>query len=258
MKRISVLLSVLLILSVCIPAFAASPQIVDGADLLTASQEVELETRAEALINEYGMDVVILTVDSLGYKSATAYADDYFDYNGYGIGPRKSGVLFLISMEDRDWAISTCGDAIDALTDYGLDQLFDSVADDLADDDFYSAFSVYLTELDVYFKAYEAGTPIDKEITVLDIIPVILISLVLGLIVAAIIIWCMTRSMNTARAQSGAQSYVTPGSFDLTNQQDIYLYSHTYRVRRAESSSGGSSTHRSSSGRSHGGRSGKF
>lgn len=258
MKKISILLCLLMILAICTPAYAASPKIVDKADLLTDSQEAVLASKAEALTDEYAMDVVILTVDSLGYKSATAYADDYFDYNGYGIGPRKSGVLFLISMENRDWAISTCGDAIDALTDYGLDKLFETISDDLSDNDFYSAFSTYLTELDTYFEAYEEGSPIDKEVTPLDMIPVVLISLVLGLIVAAIVIWFMTRSMNTARAQRSAQSYVTPGSFDLRNRQDIYLYSHTSRVRRAESSSGGSSIHRSSSGRSHGGRSGKF
>jgi DNA primase len=43
------------------------------------------------------------------------------------------------------------------------------------------------------------------------------------------------------------------GSYDLFRCHDIYLYSHTSRTRKSESS-----THSSSSGRSHGGRSGRF
>lgn len=256
MKKLSVLLCLILTLS--ISAFAASPKIVDDADLLTASQEATLETRAEALASEYGIDVVIVTVDSLGYKTATEFADDYFDNNGYGVGPRYSGVLFLLSMEDRDWAISTHGNAISALTDYGLDQLFGSISGELEENNYYTALSDYLTELDVYFEAYANGTPIDREASLADVLPFLLGGLVLGLIAAAATIYVMKRGMNTARAQNSAQSYVTPGTFEMGVQRDIFLYSHTSRVRRSESDSGGSSTHRSSSGRSHGGRSGKF
>lgn len=262
MKKISCLILCLaMILSLGITALAAggTPKIVDNAGLLTTSEENTLEAMAEALVDEYDIDVAIVTVDSLGHKSAEAYADDYFDDNGYGVGSRHSGVLFLISMEYRDWHISTCGKGIDALTDYGLEKLFDSISDELADNDFYEAFTAYLTELDKYFDAYESGHPIDKTLTFFDFIPGIIFGLLVGAAVAAIVVGVMKRGMNTAHAQHSAQSYVTPGTFDLQMQRDIYLYSHTSRVRKSESSSsGGSSTHRSSSGRSHGGRGGKF
>lgn len=261
MKRLSVLiLCFALLLSCTIPVFARSndAKIVDGAGLLSPTQEANLLLKAQELIDKYSIDVVIVTVDSLKGKTATAYADDYFDYNGYGEGYKDSGVLFLLSMEHRDWAISTHGDAIKALTDYGIDTLFDSISDDLADDDFYSAFTDYLNELDVYFKAYENGEPIDRRITFINFLPAIFFGLLIGSIIAAVVIWSMKRSMNTARAQHGAQSYVTPGTYNLQVQRDIYLYSRTSRTRRSQNSSGGSSTHRSSSGRSHGGRSGKF
>lgn len=261
MKKFSVLiLCFAVLLSFVIPVYANDnlDKIVDRADLLTLKQEANLLQQANELVDEYGIDVVIVTVDSLNGKTATAYADDFFDYNGYGVGSKDSGVLFLLSMEHRDWAISTHGDAIKALTDYGIDTLFDSISDELADDDFYSAFTAYLKELDVYFQAYEDGDPIDKEITFFNLVPAILFGLLTGSIVAAIVIWGMKRGMNTARAQNSAQSYVTPGTYDLQVQRDIFLYSRTSRVRRSQNSSGGSSTHRSSSGRSHGGRSGKF
>lgn len=255
MKKFTILLCLLLFLSIGVSAFAVNPKIIDDAGLLTVSQISILESKALKLEQKYGMDVAILTVESLNGRSATAVADDYFDYNGYGSGSERSGVLFMICPEDRDYAISTSGKCIDALTDYGLEQLFDSISDDLAEDDYYRAFSGFLTELPNYFDAYEAGEPIDRKVS---LVPFILVGLVIGLIAAGITVWVMASGMNTAKPQRSAQSYVSPGTFRITAQRNIFLYSNVSKVRKAETSSGGSSTHIGSSGRTHGGRSGKY
>ena len=42
-----------------------------------------------------------------GGKTAEAYADDYYDYNGYGYGENDDGLLLLVSMGEREWAITT-------------------------------------------------------------------------------------------------------------------------------------------------------
>lgn len=276
MKKIWMLLLTLsLVFTFAIPASAANdaPKIVDQANLLTDTQRSTLETMAQKLVERYDMDVVILTVDSLSGKDITNYADDYFDYNGYGIGSNHSGVLLMLSMEDRDWAISTCGDAIAALTDYGQELLMDQVLVKLKDNQYYEAFRTYLTELDDYFLAYKNGEPVDDNfrpyessepgVNGVDIVFIIVFSLVAGLIVAVITIAIMRFGMKTTRPQRGAASYIKSGSYHLHSQKDLFLYSRTSKTRRAESSSGsssyrGSSTHRSSSGRSHGGSSGKF
>lgn len=276
MKRIWMLLLTLsLVFTFAIPAFAANdaPKIVDQANLLTDTQRSTLETMAQNLVERYDIDVVILTVDSLSGKDITNYADDYFDYNGYGIGSNHSGVLFMLSMEDRDWAISTCGDAIAALTDYGQGLLMEQVLPELKDNNYYEAFRTYLTELDDYFMAYENGEPVDDyfrpyesskpSVSGLDIMFLVGFSLFVGLIAAAVTIVIMRIGMKTTRPQRGAASYVKSGSYHLHNQKDLFLYSRTSKTRRVESSSGsssyrGSSTHRSSSGRSHGGSRGKF
>ena len=63
------------------------------------------------------MNVVVVTENSLDGKSAQDYADDFFDYNGHGYGDDDSGVLFLIGMDERKWAITTYGYGITAFTD---------------------------------------------------------------------------------------------------------------------------------------------
>lgn len=121
-KLICLILCLLLLPSLFLSVGAEQQYVIDNADLMSSSEEAALEEKAQALRQEYGMDVVILTVDSLDGKRPQEYADDYYDYNGYA----NDGVLFLLSMEERDWYISTKGNAIYALTDYGIQQVGES------------------------------------------------------------------------------------------------------------------------------------
>ena len=74
------------------------------------------------------VDVVIVTVASIEGKTATEYADDYFDYQGYGYGEKSDGILLLVGMKERVWAISTHGSlGISAFTDAGLDYIKEDV-----------------------------------------------------------------------------------------------------------------------------------
>lgn len=248
---ICLLLAALLLLSLVFPVFAAAPKIVDEADLVTDEEAAILEARAQELADQYEMDVVIVTVQSLNGQDITNYADDYFDYNGYGIGSRYSGVLLLIAMDTREWAISTCGDAIQAIPDWAIEDLSDAMSSYLSVGAYYYAFSEYLNALERRFAAYIDGQTVDAG----DYLRVVVVSLLVGAAVGGIAILVMRGMMNTARAQSGATSYLTAGSFHLSRRLDIFLYSNVSRTRRAQSSS---STHRGSSGRSHGGGRGRF
>lgn len=255
-KILSILVCVVLTLLPCpVSASTDLPRIVDYADLLTQYEEVILETSAAALADTYGIDVVILTVDSVDYWDISAYADDFFDNNGYGIGSDHSGVLLMLSMEDRDWVISTCGKGIDALTEYGQEIIMDSVLVHLREDAYFQGFQVFLSELDTHFEAYEAGNPIDYEMGASDYAIRILLALGVGAVAGFVTITVMKSGMKTSVFQRGAKNYVVSGTYQLRNQRDIYLYSNVTKVRRSSDSSG---THRSSSGRSHGGSRGKF
>lgn len=285
MRRLTtLLLAFLLIAALAVPVLAVTPKIIDNADLLTDSEEAVLEAKAQTLADQYEIDVVILTVSSTNGQYIESYADDYYDNNGYGIGPDYSGVLLVLAMDTREWAISTCGDAIYALTDYGIEALFRAMANELSYDEYYAAFGTYLDELPRYFEAYENGDPIDgyhsdydgpgtyipgtqddiiyydPEPDAGDYLRIVFVSLFIGAAVGGIAILVMRGQMNTAKAQSGATSYLRDGSFRLTRHLDLFLYSRVNRTRRQQSSggSGGSGVHRSSGGRSHGGGHGRF
>lgn len=244
-----------------IPQERQLPRLVDEADLLTAGEEESLLSLLDEISERQQCDVVVVTVDSLEGKSSTAYADDFYDYNGYGMGPGDDGVLLLISMEYRDWAITTYGFGITALTEAGLDYIEEQFLPKLSAGDYYAALERFASVCDRFLAQAREGTAYDRDHMPLEPLDSIwiLISLVIGAVLALIITGVMRGQLKSVRSQPLASDYVKPGSFALTEQRDLFLYRTVVRhARPKESSSGGSRTHTSSSGRSHGGSHGKF
>lgn len=264
MKRIfGIFLTVIICFSIfSIAAVADNDKynyVIDEAGLLKDNEIKNLSDSIEELTNKYDIDIVLLTVDSLNGKTSTAFADDFYDYNGYN----KDGILFLISMEERDWAISTKGYGIEVFTDYGQEFIFDSMKDDLADNEFYSAFTTFVKQCGKFIKQADSGEPYDvynKVKTSAFYLKTIIISIIIGLIIAIIVTLILKGQLKSVRSQHNANSYVRNGSVKLTGGQDIFLYKNISKIKKetASSNGGGSSIHTSSSGSAHGGSSGKF
>ena len=274
MKKLTSLLLAVLLMSCLVLSVSANSvsYIADDAGLLYSDEAAVLEEKAANLSAIYGIDAVILTIDSLGGVSAQDYADDYYDHNGYG----EDGVLFLLAMEEREWYISTCGTVIYALTDYGIQQMGEAILPYLSSGSWYDGFAFFLDRLPYYLDAYVSGTPVDgyadysgdyyhgqqDEIVYYpqEKNPSFPLSLLIGLASGGIAIGIMRAMMNSKRAQRGASAYLKDGSWNLHMHRDIFLYSNVSKTRRQQSSSsgGGSSVHRSSGGRSHGGGGGRF
>ncbi len=181
-------------------------------------------------------------------KDAQRYADDYYDYNGYG----PDGILLLLVMDTREWVISTSGTVMDTMSVYDCDNLFESAASYISAGNYAAGFERYLSQLPMYVyptnpNAVPQETPVPAKLG---------FALFIGLLIGGIVIFIMIRSMRTVRPKRAAAEYVDRNSFRMHTQRDFYLYSHTTRTKiESNTSSGG---HRSSSGRSHGGSRGRF
>lgn len=247
-RFISLVLSFMLLFSISLQVCGqvSLPLVIDNADILSVEVEDTLEKNAQALRSEYQCDIVILTVNTLHSKSAQEYADDFYDRYGYGIGVNHTGILFLVAMEEREWYISTCGDAIYTFSDADTQRLGEYAFSHLYGSNYSDVFYAYLSSLPQYFVSDDNS-------------PNVALSVVIGLIVASLAILIMRSSMRTNRRQQGAVNYVKSGTFHIKQQQDLFLYSNISKVRREQNNSGSkTSTHRSSSGRTHGGSGGRF
>ncbi len=248
MKRVFSFLTCLCLLFavLSLTAFASPDRLVDGADLLTPSEEAELRAMLDEVSEQYQTDVVIVTTNTTDGKSPMAYADDYYDFNGYA----SDGVLLLISMEDRDWWISTTGLAIRAFRDSTIDSIGDLMLNDLSNGWYADAFETFVKQCAYYLDGEINGFSFDFGYN-------LIVALIIGLVAALIVTLIMRGQLKSVRRQAAASNYVKANSLKLTQSHELFLYRHVTRVRKASSSSG-SSTHSSSSGRSHGGGGGKF
>ena len=245
-------------------------RVVDQAGLLSDGEEAQLSDQLDEISERQQVDVVVVTADSLEGASAMEYADDFFDYNGYGLGDERDGILFLISMEDRSWYISTSGYGIVAVTDAGLEYMSEKFLPYLKDGEYAKAFGEYALQCDDYITQAQAGTPYD-----VDHIPTepfshagaLLIAIAVGVVAALIATGIMRLGLHSVYSKIEADSYVKKNSLRLTREHELFLYKTvTQREKPKEerssnsssSSSGGSSTHTSSSGKTHGGGGGSF
>ena len=273
-KMTVVLIAFLLLGGLLLPVSAQEHSfVVDNAGLMIPEEITILEEKAEEIRNVYGIDSVILTIDTLNGDRAQDYADAYYDNAGFG----ENGVLFLLAMEEREWYISTSGTLIYALTDYGIQQVGEGVVPFFADALWYDGFHHFLDSLPVYLDAFQNGVPIDghadytgdyyhadqEEVLYYEeeFTPSFFFSLLCGIVISGVVVLIMRLSMNTKRAQQCAGEYMVEGSWKLTQRRDIFLYSNVTKTRKQEppqNTGGGSSVHRSSSERRHGGGGGKF
>ena len=201
--------------------------------------------------------------EDLDAFGAQDYADDFYDYNGYGIGTDKSGILLLVSMEARDWHITTTGFGIRAITDAGLDYISDQFLPYLSDGEYLDAFETYADLCDEFLTQAKTGNAYDGDHMPKGAYPWLknlLIALGSGVVIALLIVEGMRRSLKSVKMQRSAENYVRAGSIQVTRRQDHFLYTRTSKSARPKNNSGssGSSTHTSSSGTSHGGGGGKF
>ena len=259
-KIISALAAVVLCMLLVIPAFAeevtgpgAIPSerlkslLVDNADLLDPSQELELLTRLEKYSAELEADIAIVTVPDLGGKDIMAYADDFYDYNGYGQGENRDGMLFLIGMAERKWWITTTGAAM-KLSEDDLQEAAGHYSADLSAGNYAAAFGGIADNL--YKAMYDVRHPsVDAKYIFID--------LAIGFVLAFIIMKIATSNLKTVRQRADANEYVVSGSLALSQSYDRFLYSSVARTPKETSSSGGGS-HTGSSGTSHGGTGGSF
>ncbi|MCI8993831.1 MAG: TPM domain-containing protein [Eubacterium sp.] len=263
-RYFSIFLVMLFCIFTAVPVFAAGnlPRLVDEADLLSDSEESALLSQLDEISERQQVDLVVVTVDSLEGASPMVYADDFYDENGYGFGSGKDGILFLISMEERDWYISTTGYGITAVTDAGLEYMSEKFLGDLSEGNYAAAFTVFAEQCDSFLTQAKTDRPYDVGNLPKEPFPAVrnlVIALVIGFIVALIVTGVMKSRLKSVHSQPAADRYVKNGSMQVTKRNDLFLYRHVDRREKPkENQAGGSRTHISSSGMRHGGGGGKF
>ena len=149
-------------LMLCVGAAAAEQTgaqlsyVTDAAGLLSENENMLLEKMAESVSKKYGVGVYIVTVeDYRDFHSEGVYKATYTIYHEctMGEGPNRDGIMLLLSMDDRDWAMFCYGSRCEyAFNSYGQQKLEKVFLDNFGENDWYGGFEDYVKECSVYLE----------------------------------------------------------------------------------------------------------
>jgi len=272
MKKTTALIAIVLILGLAALSLTAAtgaeklPYVVDEAGVLTPEQLDQLNIWAEIITEEFACEVRVVILASIGELMPMHASNMLYVDHGFGYGPDRSCVLFMLSIENRDFDLAVWGFGETAITEHGKDVMLDKhILPLLKTDDYYEAFVAFLDKTDEYLYLADYGRPFDTYTdpnyiareAITNFIARLGIIIVLPMLLAAHICGYWEKKMKTAVSARTAHNYITTDGLILTARQDDFLHRTVTRTKIVHASSGGSSrSRRSSSGGSH--RSGKF
>ncbi len=270
-RWVCLVIMTLVLIGLCpIMTDANQKRVYDQASLFTEEKINELETKIGELQVQNNYDFVIVSTNDAKGKSARDYADDFYDDNNFGFDNQKSGVLLLLDMDNREIWISTSGEMIDILTDKRIESILDDIYPKMVNSNYEEAADVFLSDTVFYI---EQGIPAGQyRETLKESKPIskaqravggLLAGLLFGAIVSGISCFVTVRRYKGRRGQGG-YAYQQEGKMQLMKKNDMFLNKYVTQRRipknppSQRSSSGRSSVHSSSSGRTHGGGGRKF
>ncbi len=296
MKKIISILTVLaIVLGLSMTAFAASyDRLDDQANAMSENDQAEAAAVLDEVSAELDADLVFVTVNNsiLAGKTEEEYADDYYDSHLYSV----DGALLLLNVENGNGWISTVGKGINAFSTYNMEDCVDAMGPYLQSRDYAGAIKVFADKSKEYFNSAANGEPVDIDgngnqgyepvdpydpyypsrektpATFGNVLLTIVIAFVIAFLISLIITAVMKGQMKSVISASDADQYVDPNQCHITGSRDRFLY-HTVTVvpiprqdnRQGPGGmgmggrpGGGSPTHVSHSGTTHGGGGFKF
>lgn len=300
MIKIPIVLMVLFILSsiiLIIPAEASekqdfNPHIYDEADLLSTSEQEELEEMCIDYGDQAGIDIYILTHDD----PSAEYAEDYIEAFEDTL-PIANRVYILVDMANRIVFMEGYGTAETYIHSKRIDKIIEEITPYLGDGDYYNAFQIYIERSANYMKDdselnydhdYSVNAPQNNDPSkpyydetwpdnypnnysgshrnqVDSLLTNIWVQLIISLVAGGIVVSIMAYNSG-GKMTTGGNTYMDPNHSGLIGRRDDYLRTTVTRVRKPTENNnsgggfnaGGFRGGVSSGGRSHSSGGGKF
>ena len=236
---------------------------IEGVGAFLAEQEKELSARAKEISEKYGVDVVIHTTPTnynMGYER---YIDDYYYYNGYGLGDDHNAIVLCIFDRFNKIYIVPFGRIKEELSEVNYKRMKEQ-SEDAAD--YYEAACKFLDNLDHWERTGRVTRTAGQWVFAA------IVTVLVGLFFGKKGLKRAKKKMVTVRSAYGADNYISEIS-DFSTGTDTFVdrsvqktkiprYTSSGSSSSRSSSSGGRSTYhsssRGSSGRSHSGSGRRF
>ncbi len=214
---------------------ADSEYIIDHAGILGIEETDKLNAYAEEISREYDCGIYAVTITSHSGDVQDMADDMYHNQYHLGYGEEKNGIMLLLSMEDRDYALLVNGEKAQNVFQY-TDDLKKAFLDDFKEDNYQSGIQEYLETCGWYLEQASLGKPVKPSVWSSFFI-------ILGISagIAGIITWILYKMNKNVRKAVKADAYAA-GTASVSNSYDQYMHTTTTsRTIQRNTSGNGSS-----------------
>ena len=266
-------------------AFGTTQYLYDSAELMSSDEQDYVNEYLAELSQSLNFDIIAVTTYGYSQSDITSFADDFYDYGGFGYGEDHDGVIFVIDMQGREFVLVTTGYGTEAITDYGENLIYDAMYDNIRNGDYVTAFTEnYADTVKDFVDMARDGASVDVDTPGHDgydwyqepdsydpeppnkgVDPGMVagaggISAVVGVGAGFASSQRQKSRLKTVRKKTQANSYARRDSLVITGKRDRFLYSNvavTPRPKHNDNNNGGhrggTTIHMGSSGTPHGG-----
>ena len=253
MRLVLVLLCLALTLAVPVSAFSGTYIMEDDAPLFDAAVAAEMEQACTEAAELYGCGIYTVILDDFtGYDSA-AYeaAKVIYRERNLGVGENKNGILLMLSMSERDYALIAYGDIANSVfTDDVQEKIKESFLDDLGKDNWdsglkdYVASSIHVLEnydgtagkaFPGYYKDGVYYPPVDltfQEVLRQYWLLILAVSCVFAVKMRPRMKIWIEAGMYTAAEHMRAEEYVPENGLQVTKREDSFSHEEVHTVQR--------------------------
>ncbi|MCI9136750.1 MAG: TPM domain-containing protein [Lachnospiraceae bacterium] len=244
-------------------------QLTDQAGLFTEKEASEIERQIAALEEKTGWDIMAVTTDDAGGKSATDYMETWFD----DYTRKDDGIICGIDMDNREIVIRAFGECRFYITDNRTDKILDAGYEGASDEKYGEGMKGMLREVETAYREEnpennhlydeDTGEVTDYrkdrwKITKMELLIAVIAAFAAGGITAIAVI-------GKYRLQFGGYKYSIEknGSVSLRKEEDHFInqfvtHRHIERDDSDDGDGGISTIHTGAGGRSSSGGSRKF
>ena len=248
MKRI--LIIALALMCLFGSALAETAHVYDPSGVFSAKEQADLEAGAQALMEEYGVDLLLaITRKSIGMEAYDYAPEIYAELRGadacedYGV--------FAVDLAGRTYGFDAEGQLGRAMNDYGGNRVENLLVGYLSDGEYLGAMNAWI---DLARTLSDPANGYGQPVTPLAYAAGYLVFILIGaMVIAGIVVGVMISKLKTAKFQSAANAYVVENSMQMRTATEHFLYETVTRRKIERNTSNGSSGSHSSSSSCRGG-----
>lgn len=136
-----------------------SKKIYDFANLLSDGEEKEIYSLEKQYMEKNNLDIAIITLDNNPYGNSVedtkTYAIDFYNYNNFGLGDNKDGLVVIMDKTSNTNNLMTFGNAQEIYDSQKVNAINNSISTFISEENYYQMMKVYLTKLNNYAKTDE-------------------------------------------------------------------------------------------------------